>query len=453
MFENNILTGSPHGPVILLEGIFMENQNPYQQYMYSYPHKTAYSTLSNIHLQDYFPHLEGAKNSLYFHIPFCQYKCGYCNLFSIAGQAEQIMEQYINAMERHTQQLSQSLPKSTNFCDLTLGGGTPLILSMPLLHRVFSLAKNYFRFDTSGFPIAIETSPNQTTPEKLELLKEEGVTRISIGIQSFHETELKALHRFHNTASASKALNAIKNKEFGCLNIDLIYGIPGQTTESFLDSLRQALAFKPEELFVYPLYIKPETALYQEDCRCSANAMEMYRQARHFLKAAGYHPHSMRRFIKTSSHSLPESSCGFGNTISIGCGGRSYIGNLHFCAPYAVKQENCLSILKAYLQEKDYLKVSHGFLLPPDEQKRRYVIRHILFGKGINLAEYKNHFSEEVHKDFPILSKWEKNNYATTADGYITLTEEGFCLSDYLGPQLISPVIQEKMAAFQTASA
>ncbi|RKI41156.1 coproporphyrinogen III oxidase family protein [bacterium D16-51] len=427
----------------------MQNQNPYQQYMYSYPHKTAYSTLSNIHLQDYFPYLDGAKNSLYFHIPFCQYKCGYCNLFSVTGQTEHAMEQYINAMKRHAKQLSQSLPTGTKFCDLTLGGGTPLILSIPQLQKVFSLAKNYFQFDSGNFPIVIETSPNQTTPEKLELLKEEGVTRISIGVQSFQETELAVLHRFHHAASACKALDAIKDKDFDCLNIDIIYGIPGQTTKSLLDSLSQALAFEPEELFVYPLYIKPGTVLYQENCRCSTNAMEMYRQARDFLKSAGYQPWSMRRFVKTSTPSLPESSCGFGNTLSIGCGGRSYIGNLHFCMPYAVKQENCLSILETYILEKDYLKISHGFLLPPEEQKRRYVIRHILFGKGISLAEYKNHFSEDVRKDFPILSEWEKNNYAAAADGYITLTEEGFCLSDYLGPQLISPDIQEKMDAFE----
>ena len=427
----------------------MQKDNPYQQYMYSYPHKTAYAPLKNIHLRDYLPYLSGAKNSLYFHIPFCQYKCGYCNLFSVAGQTEQMMQSYVDAMEQHVKQVSAELPYSVSFQDFTLGGGTPLMLTVPLLRKVFFLAKNYFSLGDNGCSIAIETSPNQTTPEKLSLLKEEGVSRISIGVQSFHEAELNALYRFHSAEAAKKALHSIKDKHFGCLNIDLIYGIPGQTTESLLDSLKQALAFEPEELFVYPLYVKPETALYQKNISPSADTFDMYCHAREFLKANGYQPYSMRRFVKASSPFLPESSCGFGNTISIGCGGRSYIHNLHFCMPYAVKQESCLAILETYLQAGNYLQVSHGFLLSPEEQKRRYAIRHILFGRGISCKEYRNYFSREVQEDFPVIAEWEKNGYVTITNDFVTLTEKGFSLSDYLGPQLISPDVQRKMEAFQ----
>lgn len=103
-------------------------ENPYIQYMYSYPHKTAYAPLQNIDLRDYFPKLAGRENSLYFHIPFCQYKCGYCNLFSVAGQSEQsavshqTMSDYIDAMERQSAQLSAALPEGITFVDLTFGG-------------------------------------------------------------------------------------------------------------------------------------------------------------------------------------------------------------------------------------------------------------------------------------------------------------------------------------------
>ncbi len=426
----------------------MQIENPYQQYMYSYPHKTAYASLRNVQLEEYVPYLCGAENSLYFHIPFCQYKCGYCNLFSVAGQTEQVMRDYVDAMERHAKQFSERMPDKVSFQDLTLGGGTPLILPVSLLRKVFFLAKNYFSLKENG-SVVIETSPNQTTLEKLAILKKEGVNRVSIGVQSFQEKELSALCRFHSVESAKKALHAIKEKAFDCLNIDLIYGIPGQTTDSLLDSLKQAVAFEPEELFVYPLYVKPETALYQKNVVPSSDAYMMYCYAREFLKAEGYHPHSMRRFVKESNDSLPESFCGFGNTISIGCGGRSYIGNLHFCMPYAVKQEHCFSILDTYLQTKDYLQVSHGFLLSPDEQKRRYVIRHILFGKGINCKNYRCNFKKEVQEDFPILEEWEQNGYVMVTKDFITLTERGFSLSDYLGPQLISFDVRRRMEEFK----
>lgn len=426
----------------------MQIENPYQQYMYSYPHKTAYASLKNVQLKEYVPYLCRAENSLYFHIPFCQYRCGYCNLFSVAGQTEQVMQEYVDAMERHAKQFSEKMPDQVSFQDLTLGGGTPLILPVSLLRRVFFMAKNYFSLKENA-SVVIETSPNQTTLEKLAILEDEGVSRISIGVQSFQEKELAALCRFHDVESAKRALHAIKEKAFDCLNIDLIYGIPGQTTDSLLDSLRQAVAFEPEELFVYPLYVKPETALYKKNVIPSSDAYTMYCHVREFLKAEGYQPHSMRRFVKASDASLPESSCGFGNTVSIGCGGRSYIGNLHFCMPYAVKQEHCRSILDTYLQTKDYLQISHGFLLSPDEQKRRYVIRHILFGKGINCKDYRNHFSKRVQEDFPVIEEWEQNGYVTITNDFITLTEQGVSLSDCLGPQLISFDVRRKMEGFK----
>lgn len=428
--------------------IEMEIENPYQQYMYSYPHKTAYGPLHNINLREYAGKLEGKENSLYFHIPFCQYKCGYCNLFSVTGQNEQWMQRYIDAMERQAVQLSEILSSGVEFADLTFGGGTPLILPLPLLRRVFSIAKSYFRFGLQKYSTIVETSPNQTTTEKLELLKEESVTRLSIGVQSFQEEELKTLHRFHSTASAKEALRLIKKARFDCLNIDLIYGIPGQTKESLLDSLEQALEFEPQELFVYPLYVKPDTALFQQGVKQSKQAFEMYWQMRDFLKSAGYQQHSMRRFVKSAQPCPPETLCGFGNTLSVGCGGRSYIDNLHFCTPYAVAQQRCLAILTDYMDTTDYLQVLHGFILPLEEQKRRYAIKHILFGRGVNREDYRKHFGADAEHDFPQLIKWEKAGYLTMGDNYITLTEDGLALSDYLGPQLISPSVRAKSEAF-----
>lgn len=118
--------------------------DPYVQYMYSYPHKLAYEKLCGIDLRQEANALLRGENSLYFHIPFCQYKCGYCNLFSLAGKSERQMEAYVDAMQRHAEQLSGILPKDAVFSDFTLGGGTPLILPEHLLRRVFSIARDFF---------------------------------------------------------------------------------------------------------------------------------------------------------------------------------------------------------------------------------------------------------------------------------------------------------------------
>lgn len=414
----------------------MQMEYPYQQYMYSYPHKTAYGPLEGIHLKDYIHRLAGKENSLYFHIPFCQYKCGYCNLFSETGSSEKRMAAYVNALERHAGQIADILPREATFSDLTLGGGTPLLLSESQLNKVFSLAKETLGFQTQGHAIAVETSPNQTTRDKLSLLKEEGVTRISIGVQSFQEGELLTLHRLHTAETAHRALAAIREHHFSCLNIDIIYGIPGQTADSLTESLRQALSYQPEELFVYPLYIKPETSLARQGTSPSPTAFSLYQRARDFLQGEGYQPYSMRRFVRGGHNNYHYASCGFGSTLSVGCGGRSYLGNLHFCAPYAVRQEQCRNILTAYLEQEDYLQITHGYLLSPEEMKRRYVIRHLLFGKGIHRQEYEKHFGGSPEQDFPMLEEWASSGYVSLGKEFVGMTEEGFALSDALGPKL-----------------
>lgn len=444
----------------------MKIENPYIQYMYSYPHKTAYKSLCGVSLSDYVDQLSGRENSLYLHIPFCQSKCGYCNLFSVAGQEGKILSDYVDTIERQAKQLGEILPSDVHFQDFTLGGGTPLLLPESLLRRVFEIVRTYLGLDSLKCPVVIETSPNQTTKEKLHILKEEGVNRVSIGVQSFQPQELKTLQRFHCVETAKQALFFLKEMEFDCVNIDLIYGIPGQTIESLKDSLNQALAYEPEELFVYPLYVKPGTSMEKKGFKHSPDTFSMYCFVREYLKQEGYQPQSMRRFVRKKPVSradaagagmtwlsgLPEGHCGFGNTISLGCGGRSYFGNLHFCTPYSVRQEDCLVTINKYIKQTDFLQVPHGFLLSEEEQRRRYAIRHILFGKGVNRKEYRETFGTDVVCDFEQIRLWEQEGYAVVGDSFVGLTEEGFGWSDYLGPQLISPEVKADMEAFYRQS-
>ena len=138
-------------------------------------------------------------------------------------------------------------------------------------------------------------------------------------------------------------------------------------------------------------------------------------------------------------------SCGFENTVSIGCGGRSYIGNLHFCTPYYVRQQDCRKVLESYTNCENYLPVKHGYLLSEEEQRRRYVIKNILFCCGLSRGEYREMFSGEVGEDFPVLRDWIQSGYAYEEQGNIYLTEKGMSLSDALGPMLISEEVREKM--------
>ncbi len=436
-----------------MKQIFHDNINPYVQYMYSYPHKTAYRSLKGISLTDYTGVLAEKGHGLYLHVPFCQAKCGYCNLFSVTGQSKEAFDTYLDGVKRQCQQYSQILkPCQTEFSEFIIGGGTPLLLSEAQLSRVFDLIHSYFVMEDNK-QAAIETAPNQTEIGKLRILKEAGVTRVSMGIQSFSDTELRALGRNHQAKRAREALELLKYMDFPCINVDFIYGIPGQSVDSLLESLQEALSFEPDEIFLYPLYIKHGSGLvYTKVSPDWQHGYEQYQKASEFLRASGFRQDSMRRFVK-GKKKREFSECGFKTSLALGCGGRSYLGNLHFCTPYAITQDTCLKQLEDFEHTEDFLVISHGILLSKEEMRRRYVIRHLLIRPGIPLNQYQNHFGSWVMDDFPILKQWvelgflriEPSDEKTDSHGFLTLTELGMGLSDYLGPKLISDNVRERM--------
>lgn len=124
----------------------------------------------------------------------------------------------------------------------------------------------------------------------------------------------------------------------------------------------------------------------------------------------------------------------------------SYLGNLHFCSPYATTRSGCLAQLEDYENTTDFMQITHGIILSEEEIKRRYVIRHLLIRPGLDPNRYRKVFGADVLEEFPVLRKWAEQEYTDLEEnGYITLTEKGLGLSDYLGPQLISPAVNQAM--------
>lgn len=233
--------------------------------MYSYPHKTAYRHLDGISLEDYASCLAGPGHGLYLHLPFCRTKCGYCNLFSVTGLEQDPLQidRYLEAVRRQSLQYQELLkPYQTGFSEVVIGGGTPLLLTEEQLKKVFELLEMHAPC-ADDRELVIETAPNETSREKLKILKAAGVTRVSMGIQSFSSEELGTLRRRHSAEKAREALTLLKEYGFLCINVDFIYGIPGQTVDSLLASLKEAVLFAPDEIFLYPLYVKHGAGLEQ----------------------------------------------------------------------------------------------------------------------------------------------------------------------------------------------
>ena len=121
------------------------------------------------------------------------------------------------------------------------------------------------------------------------------------------------------------------------------------------------------------------------------------------------------------------------------------MGNLHFCTPYAITRKDCLKELERFENTKDFTRITHGIFLSKEEEKRRYVIRHVLIHPGLPIDQYRQSFGTEAVEDYPILTQWLEEGFLSGEEDYLALTEKGMALSDYLGPQLISADIGRRM--------
>ncbi|MCI8648858.1 MAG: coproporphyrinogen III oxidase family protein [Anaerotruncus sp.] len=421
----------------------------YQQYMYSYPHKTAYRPVKRALVEQQLVKLAGQEVQLYVHLPFCQTKCGYCNLFSVAGCSEETIEHYLDAIERQVKQIGRLLDlQKVRFCSLVLGGGTPVYLQTGQLARLLGIVERFCGVIPEKVDSVIELSPNQTTPKKLDFLKTQGFQRVSLGVQSFQADELRALGRAHSPESCHAALRQIAQQQFAQFNLDLIYGVPGQSKESLLDSLEQAMRYTPSEVFLYPLYIKPGVPLAGQCAVEEQLAMQLYKTGRDFLKAQGYFQTSMRRFTRQPPEQEPSTGCGFDQMLALGCGGRSYLGALHVCEPYVVQPWACRENLERFLQKEDFLSGLSGCLLNEQEQWRRYVIKNLLYYSGIPLADYKARFGGAPEEQSPLLSELLNRGDAELRGGRLRLTEQGLAYSDVIGPAFISKEVAARTAEF-----
>lgn len=432
----------------------MNYQEIYQQYMYSYPHKSAYMPVKKLDIGEYRDAFVGQEMGLYLHIPFCRHKCGYCNLFSVTHTHEEEHKEYLNAIQRHSHQMKAEIHfEQTHFHSLVLGGGTPMLLSIKAMQNLFDFLKAQYRLDLDSIFSVIESSPLEIEREKLSLLKSYRFKRLSLGIQSFVEEELRMIGRMQSVRRGFDALEEIKRHDFEILNIDLIYGIPNQDKQSFLYSIKHALLFEPEEIFLYPLYKQENAGLFYKFQMDHKKQYELYHYGREYLLEHGYEQLSMRNFIKKSSaqhqsakaQASVRADCGFENTLSLGLGGRSYFHDLHFCEPYVAGREACAFEFAKYLQKTDFLTDLSYFKLDKEEYKRKYAVKNLLFATGLSKSEYQKHFQSDVFVDFQWLNDLLAKACLIEKDDRLFLTELGMSLSDRIGPMFISDAVRKRM--------
>ena len=437
---------------------------PYESYVYAYPHKTAYRPLRpRPSVADVWRGEDRSALSFYAHIPFCEVRCGFCNLFTRVGAPDQLTARYLDALERQSRQVRAALEASgpvPGFANAAIGGGTPTFLEAAELSRLFDIVEKTMQVGLGAIPLSVEGSPSTATPDRLAVLAERGTTRLSLGVQSFDETEARAAVRPQKAADVERALAAVRESGIPILNIDLIYGIDGQTEESWLRSLDAALAWRPEELYLYPLYVRPLTGLArigrEADAADSADTawdtrrLALYRVGRDHLVASGYEQTSMRMFRRIDVPRIgggDDYACQTDGMIGLGCGARSYTSSLHYSFDYAVSAHEVRGIIDDYVTTEDFEHAEVGFRLDAEEQRRRHFLQSLLQAEGLDEAAYAERFGTSPRDDFS--SQIVQLREAGFLADELRLTPEGLAWSDGIGPLLFSDPVHGAMRAYE----
>ena len=272
--------------------------------------------------------------SLYIHIPWCIQKCPYCDFNSHAQKGEIPENDYIRHLLLDLQAdlaRFQTSVQKRKLRSIFIGGGTPSLFSAEGIARLLNGVKAHIPFE-ENIEITLEANPGTVEAERFKGYVDAGVTRISMGIQSFNDDKLQRLGRIHSAAEAKRAVHLAKVSGLQSFNLDLMHGLPNQTLAEALDDLRQAVELAPPHLSWYQLTIEPNTLFAYRPPKLPDDdeLWDIFEQGHQLLTAAGY------RQYETSAYAKPGFQCEhnlnywrFGDYLAIGCGAHGKLSFSH----------------------------------------------------------------------------------------------------------------------------
>lgn len=380
------------------------------------------------------------ETELYIHIPFCVRKCGYCDFVSFpAGQ--NVQKAYVQALLKELETAPEGLSVPTVF----IGGGTPSIIDPLFIGELLSLARRRFRLLPEA-EITLEANPGTLTAEKLEAYRRAGVNRLSIGLQSARDEELRVLGRIHSFADFKESFSMAREAGFENISVDLMAALPFQTEESFEESLAAALRLSPEHLSVYSLIIEEGTPFYEryhEKALAREQGREdtwplpteeterrMYRLAGRRLPEAGYARYEISNYARP----------GFACRHNIGYWtGVPYLGfGLSASSYFEGKRFSNTADMKAYLPAFEEEGAPSRIRTVEEVVTRERAMEEFMFlglrmTEGVSGAEFSRRFGramEEVYEK--PLARMEAEGLLSRRDGRVSLTERGVDLSNYV---------------------
>ena len=366
---------------------------------------------------------------IYIHIPFCVKKCAYCDFLS-GPQDRDTIEKYVDKLVEEI-----GVQKPATVSSIFLGGGTPSILEPSQIFKIFKVLNCTFKIEKDA-EITIEANPGTVTVEKLEAYKQCGINRISFGLQSTNNEELKLLGRIHTYEEFLESYQLARACGFENINVDLISAIPKQTVASWEETLKKVIALEPEHISAYSLIVEegtPFAKVYGEGCPgehdlpCEEEERAIYYRTEELLERAGYHRYEISNYAKAGKecrHNL-----GYWERkeyLGIGLGAASLVNNVRYKNTddllYYMEHSSDLSAIQENVEK-----------LSLQEQMEEFMFLGLRKTEGVSVTEFKNTFGKTMEECYgEQIQKLKEQGLLEQKDGRLMLTRPGIDVSNYV---------------------
>lgn len=374
-----------------------------------------------------------APRSAYIHVPFCRHHCGYCNFTLVAGR-DDLVAAYLEALAKELSWLRESHEVDTLF----FGGGTPTHLPPAELTQLLDLAKCWFPL-APGYELSVEANPIDLDEGRCSVLKEAGVTRISLGVQSFRAEKLQALERDHRQPGILAAYENVR--QFArSVSLDLIFSAPGETLEQWRQDLETAISLQPDHVSTYGLTFERGTSFWGRLHRGELSRADeetegqMYEQAIDLLTAAGYEHYEVSNFARPGHRCRHNEAYWTGRPYcAAGPGAARFI---------AGRREMNHRSTTTYIQRvlSGQSPVAESEELAPEDHARERIVFALRRLEGISPKEFERETGYSVEQLVGVpLAKFVAQGLLQRTEDDLRLTRRGLLVSDALWPAFLTP--------------
>ena len=371
---------------------------------------------------------------LYLHMPFCVRKCAYCDFLSFPSGAE-TQRMYAKRLMEDIDVMGKrygEIPVETIF----IGGGTPSVPDSGLIVEIMEHVRHAFHV-ADGAEISMEANPGTVTREKLTDYRKAGINRLSFGLQSANDRELKLLGRIHTWAEFLESFTLARECGFVNLNIDLMSALPGQTCESWKETLSRVTDLDPEHISAYSLIIEEGTPFGErygsEEGRKllpdEDSEREMYHETKRFLKDCGYERYEISNYAKPGRECRHNIGYWTGVPyLGLGLGASSYLDGCRFTVNPDMKQ---------YLEEKPGMFADIEKLTKKDMEEEFFYVG-LRMTAGVSLSEFERRFGISAKEVYPgLMETFVKEKAARFEGDRFVLTDYGLDVSNYIMAQFL----------------